>query len=116
MLLRNWFDGVSRVMVVLMQCGGIITTSWLSFSPLSVPGGHDNASAGPFVLPGMCTILKSYSSRSACQWACLQSNFLGAFQYVRFAWSVRIVKGSFIQARYGLQWYNAFITASNSLL
>ena len=116
MFLRNWSDGVSSMMAVLMRCGGIIMTSWLSFSPLSIPGGCDNASAGPFVLPGMCTILKLYSSRSVCQRACLRSSFLGAFQYVRFVWSVRIVKGSFVQAKYGHQWYSAFITASNSLL
>ena len=71
--------------------------SWLSFSPLSVPGGHDNASAGLFVFLGMCTILKSYSSRSVWQWACLQSSFLGTFQYVRFVWLVSMVKGSLVQ-------------------
>ena len=90
--------------------------SRLSSLPLSVPGGCDNAAAGPLVLPGMCTISKSYSSKSTCDWACLWSSFLGDFQYVRFAWSVSIINGSFVQARYGCQWCSAFITASSSLL
>ena len=81
----------------------------LTYISRNAQGHLANLNAGPLALRvslyhGMCTISKSYSSRSACQWACLRSSFLGAFQYVRFAWSVRIVNGSLVHARYGRQW------------
>jgi len=79
--------------------GGRTTTSLLSFLPLSAPGSLDNASGGMLVFPGMYRISKSYSCRSACQQAVWQFRFFGDFQYCRFAWSVMIVKGSFVHPR-----------------
>src|SRR6267142_4533520 len=96
---RNSSVGSFRVMMVRTQDGGIIVILWLSFLPWSTPGGRDKASAGMFVFPGMCLISKSYSWRSACHHAVRLFRFCGDFQYVRFAWSVRIVNGSFVHPR-----------------
>jgi len=61
---RNSLVGLVTVMAVHTRDGGIIMILWLSFSPWSTPGGHDKASAGMLVFPGICLILKSYSCRS----------------------------------------------------
>jgi len=77
---RNSSVGLSNVMVVRTQDGGIMIIFWLSFSPWSTPGGRDRASVGMFVFPGMCLISKSYSWRSACHLAVRLFRFCGDLQ------------------------------------
>src|SRR6267142_696183 len=96
---RNLLVGSFKVIAVQTRDGGIIVIFWLSFSPWSTPGGRDRASVGMLVFPGICLISKSYSWRSTCHRAVRLLRFCGNFQYVRFAWSVRIVNGSFVHPR-----------------
>ena len=72
-------------MAMVNFSGGRTTISLLSFLPLSAPGSLDSASGGMLVFPGMYRMSKSYSCRSACQWAVQWFKFLGDFQYCRFA-------------------------------
>ena len=113
---KSWLDGCSMVDTVLQCVGGISVIFWLLFPPWSASLGLDKVSAIVFVFPGMCTISKLYSCRSVCHRAVLLFRFLRAFQYVRLAWSVRIVNGSFVQPRHGHQWCKLFITARSSCL
>ena len=85
--------------VVRHFSGGITVMFWLSLFPWSARGGLDRKSDGILVFPGICSSWKSYSWRSACQRAIHRLRFWGDFQYWRFAWSVRMIKGTLVQPR-----------------
>src|ERR1700679_3057207 len=88
--------------------------SWLSSSPRLASGGRESISATAWNFPGTCLIRRLYSWRVANQRATLLLTFLGFFQNVRLAWSVRIVTGVSVAATCGLQCSRALMTASNS--
>jgi hypothetical protein len=88
---------------MVMDCinfsGGSIVTSWLSFFPQSALGGLERISGPVLAFLGMWWMVKSYFYKSACHQAVLRLRCLGALQYWRFTWSVRIIKGSFVHSR-----------------
>ena len=105
------------VMVVLTNSSSWMrVTASLSCSPLSTPGSQDSMSGAAWIFPGTCLKIRLKTCKSENHCATCWLTFYGNFQWSRLAWSVRMVTGISIAAKWGLYFMSGMYTPRNSCL
>ena len=107
--------GVAIVVLTSSLSGMSITTSLLCL-PLSTLGGHIGILGAAWILLGMCLKMRLKSCKLENHHATCWLTFCGDFQWSRLVCMVRIVTGSSIAAKWGLDFMSGMYTPRNSHL